>query len=105
VLHSFADDPAGGLFPNSGLILDGAGNLYGTTYFGGDLSSSLCFPGCGVVFKLAPTSSGWSETVLHEFIGFGKYPAAPVIFDKKGNLYGTTSSGTGNYGVVFKITP
>jgi hypothetical protein len=94
-----------GLYPNGGLIFDAAGSLYGTTYFGGDLSSKLCYPGCGVVFGLSPTSSGWSETVLHAFRGFGRNPLAPVIFDPAGNLYGTTSSGTNNNGLVFKLTP
>ena len=72
------------------LTIDAAGNLYGTTYAGG-ISPRFCTPyglphGCGVVFKLAPTPSGWSETVLHEFLGVGANPAAPVIFDKQGSL-------------------
>jgi uncharacterized repeat protein (TIGR03803 family) len=102
-LHYFGG--ADGLYPFSGLVFDAAGNLYGTTSFGGDLISSSCYPGCGVVFKLTPTSSGWSETVLRKFLGLAASPHGPVIFDREGNLYGTTSSGTGNYGVVFKITP
>jgi uncharacterized repeat protein (TIGR03803 family) len=103
-LYSFFDS-AVGIYPNGGLAFDAAGNLYGTTSFGGDLKSSLCYPGCGTVFELAPTSSGWSETVLRAFHGTARNPYAPVILDKKGNLYGTTSGGTGNFGVVFKITP
>jgi uncharacterized repeat protein (TIGR03803 family) len=103
-LYSFFDK-ADGLYPNGGLVFDAVGNLYGTTYFGGRVH--LCNDdGCGVVFKLTPTSSGsWSETVLRKFLGRAANPFAPVIFDNKGNLYGTTSSGTGNNGVVFKITP
>jgi len=61
--------------------------------------------GDGVVFKLAPTSSGWRETVLHSFRGFGALPQAPVIFDLAGNLYGTTTSGSKNNGLAFKLTP
>ena len=66
-LHSFTGGTDGGR-PFAGLVFDAAGNLYGTTQTGGD--SGFCGgDGCGVVFKLAPTSSGWSETVLHSFLG------------------------------------
>jgi uncharacterized repeat protein (TIGR03803 family) len=97
VLYSFTGGADGG-FPHYGLVFDAAGNLYGTTSFGGAYNY-------GVVFKLAPTSSGWKETVLHTFSGYGKQPFAPLIFDSAGNLYGTTSSGNTNYGLIFKITP
>jgi uncharacterized repeat protein (TIGR03803 family) len=97
VLYNFTGRADGGN-PGAGLTFDAVGNLYGTTAGGG-------FNGYGVVFKLTPTSDGWSETVLHEFLGRAQGPMAPVLFDKKGNLYGTTYFGTGNYGVVFKITP
>ena len=96
VLHAFTC--ADGAVPDAGLIFDAAGSLYGTTYFGGTY-------GWGVVFKLAPTSSGWSERVLHSFLGYGRRPSGPVIFDRAGNLYGTTSEGSTNYGLVFEITP
>jgi uncharacterized repeat protein (TIGR03803 family) len=102
VLHSFTRDD--GRQPEAGLVFDAAGNLYGTTEVGGNLYN--CPDGCGVVFKLAPSSSGWTETVLHAFHGFGKYPVAPLIFDRAGNLYGTTSDGNHafDYGLVFEIT-
>jgi len=113
VLHSFTGTD--GLAPLAELTFDAAGNLYGTTYFGGgtrcageapiEQGAVAPPPGCGVVFKLTPTSSGWSETVLRAFLGQARYPESPVIFDPKGNLYGTTFLGTGNNGVVFKITP
>jgi len=99
VLHAFTGGADGSLL-YAGLTLR-AGALYGTTYEGGDCSGF----GCGVVFKLTPSSSGWSETVLHTFLGFGENPAAPVIFDPAGNLYGTTTSGSTNKGLVFKLTP
>ena len=86
--------------------MDDAGNLYGTTSGGGGTSC-----GCGTVFKLAPDGI---ETILHSFAGGsdGAYPAAGVIPDKAGNLYGTTIEG-GNGGVhcsigcgtVFKFAP
>jgi uncharacterized repeat protein (TIGR03803 family) len=102
VLHSFTGG-AEGSEPFAGLTLDG-GNLYGTTLGGGSGCGGF---GCGVVFKLEPTSSGWSETVLHSFLGFGKFLYAPVIFDRAGNLYGTTSDGNHafDYGLVFQIKP
>ena len=98
VLYTFTGG-ADGANPYAGLIFDAAGNLYGTTSGGGAA-------GYGVVFKLRPHLDGtWTERVLHSFIGFGKYPYAPVIFDPAGNLYGTTTQGTNNYGLVFEITP
>jgi len=104
VLHTFAGG-ADGTLPN-GLTFDAAGNLYGTTWGGGrHTTASGCFEGCGTVFKLTPTPSGWHETFWKFFGTVGENPLAPVIFDKKGNLYGTTYNGTGNSGVVFKITP
>lgn len=87
--------------PAAGLIFDQAGNLYGTTQFGGA-------DGYGTVFELTPNPDGsWEEKVLHTFHGKnGAYPSAGLIFDQAGNLYGTTQHG-GNYGdgVVFELTP
>ena len=101
VLHSFTGG-ADGAGPWAGLVFDAAGNLYGTAIQGG---SAACTNGCGVVFKLTPTASGWSETVVRTFLGLAKNPLAPVIFDPKGNLFGTTSTGSTNFGAVFEITP
>jgi len=91
--------------PFAGLIFDKAGNLYGTTRGGGKY-------GLGTVFKLAPAAGGkWKETVLHSFKGRttdGATPYSTLVFDKPGNLYGTTSHGGGagfGYGTVFKLTP
>jgi uncharacterized repeat protein (TIGR03803 family) len=99
-LHAFTGG-ADGANPFAGLVLH-AGSLYGTTLYGGTCAISTT--GCGVVFKLTPTSSGWRETVLQAFLGFGHSPEAPVIFDPVGNLYGTTGQGNGNSGLVFEIT-
>jgi len=100
VLHSFTG--ADGAYPVASLIFDAAGNLYGTTESGGNNS-------LGTVFKLAPQSDGtWVESVLYSFTGGadGALPAAEMIFDKDGNLYGTTAAGaSSNRGVVFKLTP
>src|ERR1700722_13448707 len=81
VLYSFTGGSNGGN-SEGGLILDKAGNLYGTTYSGGGGSCH-----CGTVFKLAPNGT---ETVLYAFTGTngdGGYPAAGLILDKAGNLY------------------
>jgi uncharacterized repeat protein (TIGR03803 family) len=107
VLHTFAGAPDGA-YPQSGLILDSAGNLYGTTFQGGE--PSACYAaGCGVVFKL--DSSG-NETVLYTFTGAadGANPEGGVALDAAGNLYGTTYQGgissacsSAGCGVVFKL--
>jgi len=90
-----------GASPSGGLVIDGTGNLYGTTGGGGY--------GYGTVFKIAPDGA---ETVLHAFQESidGSYPAAGVILDSSGNLYGTTvlSPEDGpytGYGTVFKLAP
>jgi uncharacterized repeat protein (TIGR03803 family) len=95
VLHSFKYGADGGN-PYAGVIRDPAGNLYGTTYYGGVW-------GAGVVYKV--DSSG-NETVLYSFTGGadGGNPYAGVIRDPAGNLYGTATRGGGsNVGVVYKV--
>jgi uncharacterized repeat protein (TIGR03803 family) len=112
VLYSFAGPD--GANPYANVISDDAGNLYGTTYDGGDLScTNGVFVGCGAVFML--DSSG-KETVLHAFAGGddGAYPFAGLVRDQAGNLYGTTMVGGDTNcnrdlgvgcGVVYKVTP
>jgi len=97
VLHSFGNGTDGS-FPESALVMDSSGKLYGTTNIGG--TSNL-----GTIFALAPSKSGWKEKVLHNFSGpDGQQPWASLIFDKAGNLYGTTTLG-GAYGdgAVFEL--
>ncbi len=83
---------------------DAAGNLYGTTFYGGTGSGcDIYFPGCGTVFKVDTTGT---ETVLHSFGGAGDgwNPTARVVLDSAGNLYGTTAyGGAKGYGTVFKM--
>ena len=104
VLHSFMNDPAAN--PVAGLVMDAAGNLYGTTFLGADLHS--CGGGCGTIFKLSPASSGsWTFAVLHLFgrAMDGYHPSGQLIRDAAGNLYGTTQAG-GAYGagLLFEIS-
>jgi uncharacterized repeat protein (TIGR03803 family) len=103
-LFSF-NTQAKGVFPNGGLILDSAGNLYGTTPYGGPACASYS-GGCGVVYELSPSSGLWKETIVYAFSGpDGNSPSAGVVFDSHGNLYGTTTDGgTYNKGVVFELT-
>jgi uncharacterized repeat protein (TIGR03803 family) len=102
ILYSFKHGPSGS-GPSGGVIVDKAGNVYGTTMYGGDARCD-----CGVVYKLSPCVHGrWKYTVLHAFIGSdGAAPEANLILDSKGNLYGTTPIGAApGVGVVFEITP
>lgn len=106
VLHVFAGSPDDGANPFPGLILDSAGNFYGTTSSGGKACGNL---GCGTVFKIDKSGK---ETVLHSFTGEndGGNPWGGLVRDAGGNLYGTTAAG-GRYGkvcacgVVFKLAP
>jgi len=83
-----------------GVIFHKAGNLYGTTISGGANE-------CGVVFQLTPSASGWAESPLYAFqCGIDGSPAAGVVFDSSGNLYGATyTGGSGGGGTVFELTP
>jgi uncharacterized repeat protein (TIGR03803 family) len=109
VLHSFSGG-YDGENPAASLLLDAAGNLYGTNITGGN---SGCLYGCGVVFRLAPASGGWRFSVLHSFLGSdGAFPSAALISDADGNLYGTTVRGGstnciffGDCGTIFELSP
>jgi uncharacterized repeat protein (TIGR03803 family) len=107
VVYSF-EGGARGFTSFASVIRDNRGNLYGTTYFGGDTTDAACSAsgGCGVVFRLDP----WGHySVLHTFEGpDGAGPSANLHIDHRGDIYGTTTAGgdpTCNCGVVFKITP
>ncbi len=104
ILHAFAGPPGDGASPDARVVMDTAGNLYGTTYYGGAYN-------LGTVYKLA--SSG-HEKVLHDFDGTdGLAPTGGVIIGDKGNLYGTAWAGGKNEqdcnsdgcGVVFRLKP
>lgn len=96
VLYAFTDGHDGG-WPETGIIRDKAGNLYGTTELFGDYYS-------GTIFKLAPDGT---ETTLYTFTG-GKDGFFPngLTLDRAGNLYGTTlDGGAHGFGTVFKLAP
>lgn len=102
ILYNFTPRD-GGAVPLSGLIMDSAGNLYGTTLNGGTGPCSSFAPGCGTVFKC--DTSG-KETVLYSFQGVpdAEFPYGDLIQDAEGNFYGTTGyGGTSNQGTVFKL--
>jgi len=99
VLYAFAGGNDGST-PYAGPIVDKSGNLYGTTTAGGP-------SGNGTVFKLAPASGQWKETLLHSFSGKdGALPYGGLVLDASSNLYGTTfQGGAANYGTVFELSP
>jgi len=107
VVYAFLGQPDG-INPNAGLVADVAGNLYGTTTAGGTDSSCSC----GTIFELSPPAfagGAWTETILYSFQGGandGARPFGTLIFDKAGNLYGTSlGGGSNNPGTVFELSP
>ncbi len=95
VIHSF-NFGDGGTYPNSGVVLDTAGNLYGTTQYGG--AGTECMDNCGTVYQLVPSDGSWTENVLINFnFANGDAPLSNPIVDPSGNLYGTA-------GTVYKLT-
>jgi len=110
ILHNFSGGD--GANPYAGLTMDRAGNLYGTTEYGG---THICFQtenlGCGTVFKLTHGGSGWVFSELYDFTGGTDegYPQARVVFGPDGTLYGTTGNGglggAGGPGTVFNLRP
>ena len=105
VLHRFLDAFNEGAEPRTGLIFGGDGNLYGTTYYGGD--PSCASNGCGTVFELTQTSEGklHFETLLAFNGSNGAFPRAGVTFSGTGTLFGAASNGGAlNDGTVFSMT-
>ena len=93
IIYSFAGPTQDGKNPQAGLVFDGQGNLYSTTYSGGNVETDG-----GTVFELTPNGGGgWTEAVLYNFpyVGAGGFPSGGVVLDRNGNLYGTTLGGGG----------
>ena len=112
VIHNFTGEGDGGN-PKSGVMLDSAGNLYGTTPRGGNVNCNAP-RGCGLVYKLQHRGAAWTLAPLYTFHGFadGGYPTAPVAFGPDGRIYGTASQGLLSCtlfslycGVVFRLSP
>jgi hypothetical protein len=103
IIHSF-NYGVSGYSPQGGVVLDSAGNVYGTTVAGG--TGTECqlsqYDSCGTVFQLVPSGGGWTANVLLNFTGFlrgnGENPTASPIIDASGNLYGTAD-------LAYKLAP
>lgn len=99
ILKNFINDSTTGWAPDGNLIIDAAGNLYGVTRFGGDLSCSAG-SGCGVVYELTPQGNGnWTESVLYEAPASARYFVGGLVFDASGDLYGADQS------EIFELKP
>ncbi len=123
VLWSFNGAPGDGAIPLGKLTPDPLGNLYGTTFGGGNSTALPCSGGgCGTIFRLAPNGDGtWSNTIIYSFCtNFsqsgcldGAFPKSDLVFDADGNLYSTTNNGggvpcpfdTAGCGTVFELSP
>lgn len=108
VLFSFSSKNGGGFNPEGGVAIDKEGNLYGTLYGGGASNAG------GEIYKVAPGAGGqWTPSLVYEFKGHnagdGSQPQGILIWDKAGNLYGTTILGGNSAkcgcGTVFEMTP
>jgi uncharacterized repeat protein (TIGR03803 family) len=105
VLYGFCTlaNCADGSNPQAGVIFDSAGNLYGTAKTGGNQNCQEEGPGCGTVFELSRSQSGWTESVLYAFTGSvadGGNPSGNLVFDGSGNLYSTSPAFW-----VFELSP
>ena len=109
VVHAFKGG-SDGAQPYASVVLDASGNLYGTTEHGGVGNGGCSYDGAGTVFEITPDGN---EKILHSFLGSpdGCLPDGPLIMDRDGSLFGTTSFGGQSNcppiscGTVFKITP
>ena len=104
LLHSFTDYHVEGGYPNSRLVLDAAGNIFGTTPQGGIVNGD-CSVGCGTIYELTQSNGSWEFKTLHRFNGAdGLEPAyAGPVMDGAGNLYGAATTGGAFYaGVIWE---
>jgi len=105
--HSFAGFPDDGSTPQGGVVFDSAGNLYGTTEFGG--TDSSCYYRCGAVYKITPSGQNWTESIIHNFglgLSGGYWPWATLVMDHQGNLYGSNGCPDGLCpAAIFQLVP
>ena len=109
-LYSFCSQSncTDGRNPTAGLVRAANGDLYGTTYYGGESASANCPNGCGTIFRITPSGT---FTRLHSFCSLsnctdGAYPYAALVQATNGDLYGTTyGGGAENGGTIFEVTP
>ncbi|MFY9631958.1 MAG: choice-of-anchor tandem repeat GloVer-containing protein [Candidatus Cybelea sp.] len=108
IVHSFTGPPDG-LTPLDALVSDSSGNLYGTTQEGGDTTfrRHVSRNGWGAVFKLTPSGSTYTESVIYRFKGAsdGEYPASGLLPGANGTLFGLTEAGGRKFGTVFELVP
>jgi uncharacterized repeat protein (TIGR03803 family) len=113
VLYSFTAHPDG-RSPQDGVIFDNAGNIYGTTFYGGWRYCNPPVLGCGTIYKLTPSAGTWQESVVYRFNGKGvrdgAYPTGTLTQDLSGHIYGATERGGSGCepvgcGVVYEFTP
>jgi uncharacterized repeat protein (TIGR03803 family) len=105
IIHFFQPFSDDGDNTWSGLVRDPSGNFYGMTLAGGGTNPNCGGEfGCGVIYEITETGT---ETILYHFTGLadGLWPYGGLLRDEKGNLYGTSQGGTGQYGTVFKLDP
>lgn len=95
VLHTFSGNPGDGEAPGAGLVMDKAGNLFGTTTYGGDYTLADCAnAGCGTVFTLTRSGNSWTYSMIHKFeFSDGASPQSELVVGPQGNLYSTASIG------------
>ena len=109
VLYTFPGG-TGGEIPQAGLTIDRHGNLFGTTYYGG-VTSACEDAGCGTVFELEPSKSGYTESIVYDFDDVGGNDgdnpfAALAVDDVTGAIFGTTQYGGAHFdGTVFELMP
>src|SRR5271167_701962 len=103
VIYNFTGGSDGGN-PSAGVTIK-AGDLYGTTFAGGNLACNAPH-GCGAVYRLKHLGPSWSFNSFYAFSGSdGATPAAPVVFGPDGALYSTAEYGGSGHGNVFKLVP
>ena len=103
VLYEFQGAEDGG--SPSTMIMDGAGNIYGTTSYGGVFNKN-CKHGCGVIFQLFPVNGTWAYKVLYAFEGAPhQSPYGNLVEDASGNLLGLAGAASSGYGDIFELSP